>query len=783
MTLPGRLSAPRSPRFFWPGVAILLPIVVLAVAGIASLAKDRAMVEAEARERAQASLNLLVPAVNESLGVALDDLEAAHLAGFEHPAALCSAWPGTGENLQRAFNLFPDDPAPVLARWRSRYPGFKLADVLPARLRFQPAGPGVLFGPNGEAPTPPPWFVELAPDSRRLWEQTRALSATGTNIATLEAAQWAFSQSTSNAEARLNAEVFLWLGRWRLERGRGWARHVKPVVDRDPAARAESGLPLSAVALADALRSARVTGFEPELQAWLAENVFVHPSLLTPALLDAYQPVARSAEWAGQNRSPQVLPLLQGMRELWPSVQRSQRLLDTLRGGAPDTNAFTNAWLDADGDRWLALLSSATNQLVAARIPPSRAVEAVPSREVRFYPRRYLQAGLTRSIQEGAWAANLPGYLGIQIELAGESLLPHSLSQSESTVTRAVLLATRESTLTWIARGYDRTGWDSPLYTRPSRPVDYPGNPQFSVSLILARPELLYAQHQRRVWWFGSLILGAAAVAIVGFALTRRAYLRQVRLNEAKSNFVASVSHELRAPIASVRLLAEGLERGAVRDEARQSEYFRLIVQECRRLSSLIENILDFSRIDQARKEYEFEPTDLGELTRQTIRLMTPYATERKVTLELAIQDEAIVVEADGKAIQQALVNLVDNAVKHSPSGAVVTVGLEALHESGLLYASGKSTPGAARVALWVKDQGPGIPPAERSRIFEAFYRLGSELRRETQGVGIGLSIVKHIVEAHHGSIRVESQAGQGSRFTIQLPVLQSDKLRKAKPC
>src|SRR5882757_2759454 len=101
-----------------------------------------------------------------------------------------------------------------------------------------------------------------------------------------------------------------------------------------------------------------------------------------------------------------------------------------------------------------------------------------------------------------------------------------------------------------------------------------------------------------------------------------------------KSNFVSSVSHELRAPIASVRLMAEGLERGKIQDPAKQNEYFRFIVQECRRLSSLIENVLDFSRIEQGRKQYEFEPTDLLALTRETVKLMEPYAEEKGVELK-----------------------------------------------------------------------------------------------------------------------------------------------------
>ena len=134
----------------------------------------------------------------------------------------------------------------------------------------------------------------------------------------------------------------------------------------------------------------------------------------------------------------------------------------------------------------------------------------------------------------------------------------------------------------------------------------------------------------------------------------------------------------------------------------------------------------------------------------------------------------------DGRAIQQALVNLIDNALKHSPAGTTVTIGLEwpqagvagGPHEASVSGAPEKP----ACVRVWVEDQGEGIPAAEHARIFERFYRRGSELRRETQGVGIGLSLVQHIAQAHGGRVTVRSEVGQGSRFTLELPLVQEPK-------
>jgi signal transduction histidine kinase len=141
---------------------------------------------------------------------------------------------------------------------------------------------------------------------------------------------------------------------------------------------------------------------------------------------------------------------------------------------------------------------------------------------------------------------------------------------------------------------------------------------------------------------------------------------------------------------------------------------------------------------------------------------MQTYTEELQIKIALQVNGNPVPVEMDGKAMQQALVNLIDNAIKHSPRGSGISVGLE--------FPDTPRGTQTGSVRLWVEDRGEGIPPAEHQKIFERFYRLGSELRRETQGVGIGLSIVKHIVEAHGGKITVRSAIGEGSRFTIELP-------------
>ena len=273
---------------------------------------------------------------------------------------------------------------------------------------------------------------------------------------------------------------------------------------------------------------------------------------------------------------------------------------------------------------------------------------------------------------------------------------------------------------------------------------------ELKVKILLSSPELLEARLQEREVRLSILVGGCSLFALMGVVVNRRAIRKEHRLNELKSNFISSVSHELRAPVAAVRLMAENLENGTVSNPAQQEEYYKLIHRECRRLSRLIGNLLDFARIEQNRREYTFEEVSLEELALDTLEMVKPLAEEAQVQLIYEAGAD-VLVNGDRDALQQALTNLVDNAIKHSGEGQQVRVGITDIP------------------SIWVEDRGSGIPPEEQDKIFERFYRRGNELRRKTEGVGIGLAIVKHIVNAHRGNIHVESQPGKGTRFTITL--------------
>jgi signal transduction histidine kinase len=258
----------------------------------------------------------------------------------------------------------------------------------------------------------------------------------------------------------------------------------------------------------------------------------------------------------------------------------------------------------------------------------------------------------------------------------------------------------------------------------------------------------------------GAMLVGVVLLALTASIATWRLLASQHRLALQKSNFVASVSHELRAPLASVRLLADNLEHDRVTDPVRRSETLRWIGRECRRLTVLVENVLDLSRIDRGVKKFDPEPTDIPRLVRETCESAALTSTEPPVHIRvvMAASAESLVASVDAPALQQALSNLLDNALKHSPPDGEIRVAL-AVELDGQHF------------TLSVADTGPGIPESERQRVFEPFHRLGNELRRENAGVGIGLAIVRHVAEAHHGRVWVEGVNPQGARLVLRLPI------------
>jgi signal transduction histidine kinase len=253
------------------------------------------------------------------------------------------------------------------------------------------------------------------------------------------------------------------------------------------------------------------------------------------------------------------------------------------------------------------------------------------------------------------------------------------------------------------------------------------------------------------------LVLGGITVLLIGgIFMMYRSVSRELELAKLKADFVSNVSHELRTPLALIRLYAETLELGRLPNQEKQRGYHRIIREESERLTSLINNVLDFSRIEAGRKEYEFQETDLRVLVRDTLESYRYQIEQHGFTFEQRLADELPPMKVDREAIARSLLNLVNNSIKYSSERKYLCVNL---------YGENGS------VKLEVEDHGIGIPSSEQNRIFEKFYRVGDPLVHNTKGSGLGLSLVKSMVSAHGGDVWVESSQGRGSKFTIVLPV------------
>ncbi len=253
------------------------------------------------------------------------------------------------------------------------------------------------------------------------------------------------------------------------------------------------------------------------------------------------------------------------------------------------------------------------------------------------------------------------------------------------------------------------------------------------------------------------LSLFMTVVLIGGMSMSLRIASRQMKLSQMKADFVSNVSHELRTPLASIRVFGEFLRLGRVKDSEKISEYGEYIENESRRLTQLINNILDFSKIESAQKKYSFCRTDLESVIREALKTLDVRLKQDGFTLQWKEPESSLPeVILDRDAMTQALINLLDNAVKYSGSARDVILDVKQVENW---------------IIVSVSDRGIGIPREEQGKIFEKFYRVSTGLIHDVKGSGLGLSLVKHIAEAHRGKVTVRSQPGQGATFSLHLPV------------
>ena len=265
---------------------------------------------------------------------------------------------------------------------------------------------------------------------------------------------------------------------------------------------------------------------------------------------------------------------------------------------------------------------------------------------------------------------------------------------------------------------------------------------------------------RRQVMMFTSAFGVLIAVIAAGSVATWRLLRRESEMAQLKADFVANVSHDLKTPLSVIRMFGETLEMGRVTGEAQRQEYYRVITRESERLSRLIENVLDFSRIEGGRRSYAMVPTAVEPVVRETMEAFGYPLAQQGFKVDVTVGGDLPDVPIDADAVAQALANLVDNAIKYSGERRAVRV--DASVRDG-------------HVAIAVADAGIGIPLEEQGKIFDKFYRVGRSETQGRRGSGVGLALVRHVAEAHGGRVTVESTPHRGSCFTLWLPLARRE--------
>lgn len=267
-------------------------------------------------------------------------------------------------------------------------------------------------------------------------------------------------------------------------------------------------------------------------------------------------------------------------------------------------------------------------------------------------------------------------------------------------------------------------------------------------------------------WARRSLLLNGALSLTMTLALAgalwlgARATAREMRLSRMKTDFVANISHEFRTPLSSILALAELMRLGRVKDADEVCEFGYYIESQGQRVLQLVNNVLDFARLEAGQKEYQFELTDAREVLDVAVAACAGRVKQSGHAIRTEVEPGLPPLRLDAGAMTLALTNLLDNAIKYAADAPEIQVQLRRQGDEARFI---------------VIDHGPGIAADEQERIFEKFYRVGTGLVHDVKGSGLGLAIVKHIVEAHQGRVTVESTPGGGSAFTIHLPGGESD--------
>jgi signal transduction histidine kinase/tetratricopeptide (TPR) repeat protein len=268
--------------------------------------------------------------------------------------------------------------------------------------------------------------------------------------------------------------------------------------------------------------------------------------------------------------------------------------------------------------------------------------------------------------------------------------------------------------------------------------------------------EWLSSQSTLQPLFYVLIVILVLGMTLFGTYLLLRDVRREVRMAEMRSQFVSSVSHELKTPLTAIRMFAETLRLGRLQNQQTREEYLDTIVNESQRLTRLLNNVLDFSKIEKGKKIYRPQPASLPEVIKAAARAMDYPLSQQGFKLNVEIEEGLPPASLDRDALEQALLNLLHNAMKYSDDSRKIDLRLRRHGNHALIQ---------------VIDRGVGIAPQEQKKIFAKFYRVPSQENERLPGTGLGLSLVHHIVTAHGGRVEVESAPGKGSTFSISLPL------------
>jgi len=279
--------------------------------------------------------------------------------------------------------------------------------------------------------------------------------------------------------------------------------------------------------------------------------------------------------------------------------------------------------------------------------------------------------------------------------------------------------------------------------------------PPWKIELFQAPAKGLEILDLRRNFYFWTILTLLVVLAFGAFLIVRT-IAHEIEILKIKSDFVSSVSHEFKTPLTSIKALMERLVDGKVRDPGKMDQYFSIIAQDTDKLTRLVNNLLDFSKIEEGKKEYVLSDTDIVRIATEQVERFNKEQASSSPDMRLEITGEIPTLRADADALSRALANLLSNARKFTPPGKAIRVGLSSDGEN---------------VVLEVEDEGIGIHPDEVGKVFEKFFQGRNALDQSVKGTGLGLTLVKHIVEAHGGRILVESRPGLGSKFSLVFPI------------